>query len=157
MGWKLSRIDLSGCDQIKPNEEIDLCIELEKECRAAIHGVVQFPNGKPVEGAIVKLFKKNKECKTYESKCEKKYEDRCEDKYERECDKFDKGYDKCYDKGYDKGYDKCHEKDCDLIPVTFTFTDECGQFLFGVESEKDYVVKVFFYKPEKYHNCHDKK
>ena len=23
---------------------------------------------------------------------------------------------------------------CDLIPVTFAFTDECGQFLFGVES-----------------------
>lgn len=143
MGWKLSRIDLTGCHQIKPNEEIDLCIELEKECRAAIHGVVKFPNGKPVEGAVVKLFKKNKE------KCEKKYEDKCEDKHERECDKFEKDY--------DKGYDK-YDKDCDLIPVTFTFTDECGQFLFGVESEKDYVIKVFFYKPEKHHpNCHEKK
>ena len=38
---------------------------------------------------------------------------------------------------------------CDLIPVTFTFTDECGQFLFGVESGVDYVIKVFFYIPEK--------
>jgi hypothetical protein len=45
------------------------------------------------------------------------------------------------------------EKDCDenceLIPITFTFTDECGQFLFGVESEEDYVIKVFYYKPER--------
>lgn len=46
---------------------------------------------------------------------------------------------------------------CDLIPVTFSFTDECGQFLFGVKSGIEYVVKVFFYKPEgkkpKDHGC----
>jgi hypothetical protein len=41
---------------------------------------------------------------------------------------------------------KC--KDCDLEPVTFAFTDKCGQFLFGVESHVEYVIKVFFYKPE---------
>ena len=105
MGWKLERIDLTGYDRIKPNEEIDLCIVLDEEKRAAIHGEVKFPNGKPVEGAVVKLFKK----------------------------KESKG---CFDT-------------CDLEPVTFTFTDKCGQFLFGVESEKDYVIKVFFYKPEK--------
>lgn len=156
MGWKLTRIDLSGCNQIKPNEEIDLCIELEKECRAAIHGVVKFPNGKPVEGAVVKLFKKKREYKTYEMKCEKKYEDKCEKKYDDKYeDKYEDEYDK-YDK-YDKGYEKCYDKECELVPVTFTFTDECGQFLFGVESEKDYVIKVFFYKPEKYPNFHDKK
>lgn len=105
MGWKLKRIELCGCDQIKPNEEKDLCIELEKECRAAIHGVVKFPGGKPVEGAVVKLFKK---------------------KHSKE---------------------KCDT--CELIPITFAFTDDCGQFLFGVESEIDYVIKVFYYKPEK--------
>lgn len=37
---------------------------------------------------------------------------------------------------------------CELIPVTFTFTDECGQFLFGVEPNINYVIKVFYYKPE---------
>lgn len=105
MGWKLEKIELSGCNQIKPNEEIDLCIVLEEERRAAIHGEVKFPNGKPVEGAVVKLFKK-------------------------------KALKDCYDI-------------CDLEPITFTFTDKCGQFLFGVESEKDYVIKVFYYKPEK--------
>lgn len=98
MGWKLKRCDLSGDNQIKPNEEKDLVLVLRPEKRAAIHGVVKFPNGEPVEGAVVKLFKK-------------------------------------------KGK-------CDLIPITFAFTDECGQFLFGVKSEKDYVIKVFFYVKE---------
>ena len=106
MGWKLKRINLCGSDQMKPNEEKDLCIELERENRAAIHGVVKFPSGKPVCGAVVKLF------------------------LTTNCDK------------------PC-EKDCELIPVTFAFTDECGQFLFGVDSCKNYVIKVFFFKPEK--------
>ncbi len=105
MGWKLERIELCGCDQLKPNEEKDICLVLQEEKRAAIHGVVKFPNGKPVKGAVVKLFKK------------KDLKDCCET--------------------------------CDLIPITFTFTDECGQFLFGVDSEVDYVIKVFFYKPER--------
>lgn len=104
MGWKLERVNLSGKDQIKPNEEKDICIILKKEKRAVIHGEVKFPNGKPVEGATVKLFKK------------KGFKDYCDG--------------------------------CELIPVTFTFTDECGQFLFGVEAEKDYVVMVFYYEPE---------
>jgi len=103
MGWKLKRIELCGRDQIRPNEEKDIFIELEKEERAAIHGVVTFPNGKPVKNAVVKLFKV-------------------------------------------KPGEKC--KSCDLIPITFAFTDECGQFLFGVDSCIDYVIKVFFYKPE---------
>lgn len=102
MGWKLERIDLG---KLKPNEEKDICVFLEEEKRAAIHGTVKFPYGKPVKGAVVKLFKKK---------------------------------------------DKCFEDKCELEPVTFTFTDECGQFLFGVESETDYVIKVFFYKPEYY-------
>lgn len=45
----------------------------------------------------------------------------------------------------------CDKHHCDLIPVTFSFTDECGQFLFGIpeeEMEFEYVVKVFFYKKE---------
>lgn len=105
MGWKLKRIEICGCDQIKPNEEKDLCIFLEEERRAAIHGVVKFPNGKPVKDAIVKLFKKRnpKDC----------------------CDT------------------------CDLVPITFAFTDDCGQFLFGVDSKVDYIIKVFYYEPEK--------
>lgn len=105
MGWKLMRVELCGCDQLKPNEEKDICIELEEEKRAAIHGEVKFPNGKPVKNAVVKLFKKKKE------------------------------------------HDCCDT--CELIPITFTFTDECVQFLFGVESEIDYVIKIFYYKPEK--------
>jgi len=35
-----------------------------------------------------------------------------------------------------------------LIPVTFAYTDECGQFLFGVDSNVEYLIKVFFYKSE---------
>lgn len=110
MGWKLERIEVCGRDQIRPNEEKDICVVLEEEPRSAIHGVVKFPNGKPVKNAVVKLFRKKnpKEC----------------------CDT------------------------CDLIPVTFAFTDDCGQFLFGVESRVDYVIKVFYYEPEK--PCHPK-
>jgi hypothetical protein len=37
---------------------------------------------------------------------------------------------------------------CDFVPITFAFTDECGQFLFGVDSGKEYVIKVFFFTPE---------
>ena len=96
MGWKLKAIDL----RLEPNEEKYICIVLEPENRAAIHGVVKFPNGAPAQNAVVKLFK------------------------------------------------KVSRKDCDLEPVTFAFTDKCGQFLFGVESHVEYVIKVFFYKPE---------
>jgi hypothetical protein len=106
MGWKLEKIELCGCDQIKPNEEKDIVIVLDKEKRAVIHGTVKFPSGKPVKDAVVKLFKKKdlKDC----------------------CDT------------------------CELIPITFAFTDECGQFLFGVDSEVDYIIKVFYYKQEKH-------
>lgn len=95
MGYKLKRIEVT----LQPNEEKDLCIKLDHENRAAIHGVVKFPDNCPVKNALVKLFIKK------------------------------------------KNY-------CDLIPVTFAFTDECGQFLFGVDSCVDYVIKVFYYKPE---------
>lgn len=94
MGYKLKQVDV----KLAPNEEKDLCLTLAQENRAAIHGVVKFPNGNPVKDAVVKLFIK-KDC-------------------------------------------------CELIPVTFAFTDNCGQFLFGVESRVDYVIKVFFYRPE---------
>jgi len=95
MGFKLKKIEV----KLEPNEEKDLCLVLEHEKRAAIHGVVKLPEGTPVKNAVVKLF---------------------------------------------------HKKDeCNLVPITFTFTDECGQFLFGVHSGMEYVIKVFFYKPEK--------
>lgn len=36
------------------------------------------------------------------------------------------------------------EKCCELIPITHTFTDECGQFLFGPLCHgKHYVIKVW--------------
>ena len=95
MGWKLKRIDI----KLNDSEEKDLCLTLQPEKRAAIHGVVKLPNGTPVKNAIVKLFKKD-------------------------------------------------GSNCDLIPITFSFTDECGQFLFGVDAGVEYVVKVFFYTPE---------
>lgn len=104
MGWKLEQLDLIGCDKLKPNEERDVCIVLDEEKRAVIHGVVKFPNGKPVKGAVVKLFYKNDPCVCY--------------------------------------------GECELTPITFTFTDDCGRFLFGVDSEKDYAILVFYYKPE---------
>jgi hypothetical protein len=82
MGWKLKMIEgIKLC----PNEERELPIVLQPETRAAIHGVVKFPDGKPVKNAVVKLFRKKSGCEP-----------------------------------------------CELIPVTFSFTDECGQFLFGV-------------------------
>ncbi len=102
MGWKLKRIEV----KLEKNEEKDLCVLLTPENRAAIHGVVRFPNGKPVKDAVVKLFKRKS------------------------------------------------SNPCDLIPVTFAFTDKCGQFLFGVDSCTDYVIKVFFYEPE---DCKRKK
>lgn len=104
MGFKLKRVDV----KLAPNEEKELCLILKHENRAAIHGVVKFPEGGgPVEGALVKLFKK-------------------------------------------VGSDPCN-----LIPVTFAFTDKCGQFLFGVDSNVDYVIKVFFFVPE-YRECEKK-
>ena len=103
MGWKLNVIDNI---KLEPNEEKDFCVVLEPETRAAIHGVVKFPDGKPVKDAVVKLFKKKHGCDP-----------------------------------------------CELIPVTFTYTDACGQFLFGVPSCTEFVIKVFFYKPEKHHKC----
>lgn len=44
---------------------------------------------------------------------------------------------------------------CDLEPVTFAFTDCCGQFMFGVCPSKDFdfVIKVFFFVPEKKGEC----
>jgi hypothetical protein len=49
---------------------------------------------------------------------------------------------------------KCDDP-CDLEPVTFTFTDCCGQFMFGVTPCKDFVfvIKVFFFIPEKHEEC----
>lgn len=93
--WKLKRVDI----ELGENEEQDLNMILEPEDKAVIHGVVKFPNGNPVKGALVKLFKKGSG--TY-----------------------------------------------NLIPVTFTFTDEFGQFLFGVEAEIELVIKVFYYEEE---------
>lgn len=97
MGYKLKRCEV----KLGENEEKELCLKLAHERRAAIHGVVRFPEGGPVENALVKLFIKK----------------------------------------------KCNDK-CDLIPVTFAYTDDCGQFLFGVDSNVEYVIKVFFYIPE---------
>ena len=96
MGWKLNKIDV----KLEPCEEREVEFILMPEKRAAIHGVVKFPDGTPVKNAVVKLFKR-------------------------------------------KGCDSC-----DLIPITFAFTDECGQFLFGVPACIEFVIKVFFYKPE---------
>jgi len=93
MGFKLKCHEF----KLRPNQEKDVIICLEKEERAAIHGVVVI-EGVPVKDAIVKLFKKTSS---------------------------------------------------GLVPITFTFTDACGQFLFGVESCVEYVIKVFFYVPEK--------
>jgi hypothetical protein len=105
MGWKLKRIDLCGFKRIKPNEEVDLDIELNKERRAVIHGIVKFPNGKPVFGAAVKLFEK-------------------------------------------KATGRFGSHKYRNVPVTFAFTDKHGQFLFGVKANRDYIIKLFYYKPE---------
>ncbi len=98
MGWKLKSVEVN----LKPNEEQDLNLTLVPEKRAAIHGVVRFPDGTPVKNALVKLFKK----------------------------------------------ENCNDP-CDVTPITFAFTDECGQFLFGVPSCVDFLIKVFYYKPER--------
>jgi len=37
-----------------------------------------------------------------------------------------------------------HHHNCDLEPITHTFTDECGQFLFGpLDPNIKYVIKVW--------------
>lgn len=97
MSWKLKKVEV----KLNESKEKDLCLVLQPERRAAIHGLVKFPDGTPVKNAVVKLFMK-------------------------------------------KGCDPC-----DLIPITFSFTDECGQFLFGVPAGVEFVIKVFFYTPEK--------
>lgn len=102
MGWKLKKYEF----KLDPNEEKDILLVLNPENRAAIHGVVKFPDGKPVCNALVKLFKKT------------------------------------------------HCNPCDLVPVTFAYTDECGQFLFGVDSHIEYLIKVFYYKSEEKDNPH---
>jgi len=102
MGFKLKRVDIG---KLSCHEEKDICLELVPETRAAIHGIIKFPDDCPVHGAVVKLFKKV----------------------------------------------GCNP--CDLVPITFAYTDECGQFLFGVESGIDYVVKVFYYVPEQVKPC----
>ena len=39
-----------------------------------------------------------------------------------------------------------NSKNCSLIPITHTFTDECGQFIFGpLCPKKDYTIKVWFH------------
>ena len=95
MGWKLARVELCGCERIKPNEEKDICIILDEEDRAVIHGTVKFPNGKPAKGATVKLFKGLQGLLRY----------------------------------------------LRFYQSLSAFTDDCGQFLFGVEANTDYVIK----------------
>ncbi len=97
MGFKLLTFKVKS---LAANEERDIFLKLEKEERAVIHGIVKFPDGRPVENAVVKLFHKP-------------------------------------------------TKDpCKLIPVTFAFTDKCGQFMFGVPSCHEFVIKVFFFEKE---------
>jgi len=55
MNWKLYGKDL----YLDEGETRDLNVVLERETRAAIHGIVRFPNGIPVRNALVKLFRKN--------------------------------------------------------------------------------------------------
>ena len=100
MGWKLKKYEF----KLEPNEEKDVLLVLCPENRAALHGIVRFPDGRPACNALVKLFKKTR------------------------------------------------SNPCDLVPVTFAYTDECGQFLFGVDSNVEYLIKVFFYKSEEKEN-----
>ncbi len=51
-----------------------------------------------------------------------------------------------------KLFKKDNNDPCKLIPITFTYTDEYGQFLFGVDSSIDFIIKVFFYKLENEHS-----
>ncbi len=73
------------------------------------------------------------------NKCKDEYYDEYKDK-----DK-DKDKDKCHDKCHDEDKDKDRDKDeCCLIPITHTFTDECGQFIFGpLCCGKVYAIKVW--------------
>lgn len=106
MNFKMKKIEV----KCRPCEEKDIVVVLKpEERRCCIHGVVKFPNMCPVEGAVVKLFKKRPGCDP-----------------------------------------------CELIPVTFTFTDKCGQFLFGVDCEHEFVIKVFFFEEECEHHMEKK-
>jgi len=97
VGFKLLRVNVR---KLEANEQRELKLVLEPEDRAVIHGIVKFPDGRPVEGAVVKLFHQPT------------------------------------------------RDPCKLVPVTFAFTDKCGQFLFGVPSGRNFVIKVFLLEDE---------
>ena len=81
----------------KENEQIETIVQLPKEPRSVIHGVVKDWEDKIVKNAVVKLF-------------EVKYSSNI----------------------------------TELKPLTHTFTDEEGQFVFGpLTPNKQYVIKVW--------------
>lgn len=93
MGYKLTKFTVTP----EENEQIDAIIQVQKESRSVIHGVVLDEHNKPIEDAVVKLLKvKGSKNSTY------------------------------------------------LEPITHTFTDNCGQFLFGpLCPHVKYMVKVW--------------
>ncbi|MBF8984562.1 carboxypeptidase regulatory-like domain-containing protein [Lutibacter sp. B2] len=77
------------------NEQIEAIVQVPKEPRSVIDGVVKDWNGRVVKDAVVKLF-------------------------------------------------EVINPPCELKPLTHTFTDESGQFLFGpLSPKKRYVIKVW--------------
>lgn len=48
-----------------------------------------------------------------------------------------------------KLFKKTENKHMKFIPVTFMYTDESGEFMFGVDSCVKYMIKVAYYVPEK--------
>jgi hypothetical protein len=92
VGYKLVKVNVTPGE----NEQIDVTINVPKEPRSVIHGVVLDECNKPRKDAVVKLLKVT----------------------------------------------DCHSGQ--LEPITHTFTDEQGQFLFGpLCPGVEYVIKVW--------------
>jgi hypothetical protein len=93
LGYRLAKFDFKP----EENEQIEAIINIPKEPRSVIHGIVKDSKDKVVKDAVVKLFEMPNP-----------------------------------------------SSPCDLIPLTHTFTDECGQFLFGpLSPRKHYIIKVW--------------
>ncbi|HZW83088.1 MAG TPA: hypothetical protein VFF14_06640 [Candidatus Deferrimicrobium sp.] len=93
MGSKLTKVEFIPGQ----NEQLETTINLQRENRSIIHGVVKDEKNCLIKDAVVKLF-------------EMPNKDNC----------------------------------CVLVPLFHTFTDECGQFLFGpLTPGKRYVIKVW--------------
>jgi len=127
----LSRFDFS----VDPGQQLDAEIQLPDDDRGVIHGVVVDKDHRPVKDAVVKLFERKRHTKE---------EDEDQDQDEDQDEDEDEGNDDQDEDDDDDQDEDGEKKNCDLEPITHTFTDACGQFLFGpLCPDRKYAVKIW--------------